>query len=235
MPTSLTWTEIGLRLLCTVVASALIGMNRGEHGHPAGLRTTVLVCLAASLSMIQVNALLSLAGKPGNSFVMLDLMRLPLGILSGMGFIGAGAIIRRDGFVKGVTTAATLWFVTVIGLCFGGGQIALAWVATILGLGVLSVFKWLEVRVPQDREAMVSLELSADGPSNDSLVEQFRESGFCLKPTRVVLSEQGKMRKVSGSLYWRGKAIEADPPSLLEKLAQAPGVISLEWSTGPLH
>jgi putative Mg2+ transporter-C (MgtC) family protein len=56
---------------------------------------------------------------------MNDLMRLPLGILIGVGFIGGGAILRRDDIVVGVTTAATLWLVTVIGLCLGGGQLAL--------------------------------------------------------------------------------------------------------------
>ena len=61
-------------------------------------------------------------GKPTDSFVTLDLMRLPLGILTGMGFIGAGAILKKGDIVLGVTTATTLWFVTVLGLCFGGGQ-----------------------------------------------------------------------------------------------------------------
>src|SRR5580700_3335317 len=113
MPTNLVWSEIAIRLLCTIVAGGLIGFNRGEHGRPAGLRTTMLVSLAACLSMIQVNLLLPMAGKPPTSFVVMDLMRLPLGILSGMGFIGGGAILRRGNFVIGVTTAATLWFVTV--------------------------------------------------------------------------------------------------------------------------
>jgi putative Mg2+ transporter-C (MgtC) family protein len=125
MPINPEWSDIAVRLLCTVLAGMLIGLNRGEHGRPAGLRTTLLVALAACLSMIQVNLLLPAAGKPATSFVVLDLMRLPLGILSGIGFIGAGAIVRRDNFVVGVTTAATLWFVTVLGLCFGGGQILL--------------------------------------------------------------------------------------------------------------
>jgi uncharacterized membrane protein YhiD involved in acid resistance len=84
--------------------------------------------------MLQVNLLLPLAGKASNSFVMLDPMRLPLGILSGIGFIGAGAIVRRDNFVVDVTTAATIWYLTVIGLCFGGGQIALALVGSAIGL-----------------------------------------------------------------------------------------------------
>jgi putative Mg2+ transporter-C (MgtC) family protein len=75
--------------------------------------------------MIQVNILLPMAGSPPTSFIKLDLTRLPLGILSGMGFIGVGAIIRRGNLVDGVTTVATLWYVTVMGLCFGGGQLAL--------------------------------------------------------------------------------------------------------------
>src|SRR5436305_2364226 len=104
MAASLQWSDLALRLALAVAAGALIGINRGEHGRPAGLRTTLLVCLAAAISMIQVNLLLGLQGRPSNSFVMLDLMRLPLGILSGMGFIGGGAILKRDNMVQGVTT-----------------------------------------------------------------------------------------------------------------------------------
>jgi putative Mg2+ transporter-C (MgtC) family protein len=81
MTTHVDWGEIALRLLLTVVAGALIGINRGEHGRPAGLRTTLLVGLAACVSMIQVNLLLTIRGKASDSFVMMDLMRLPLGIL----------------------------------------------------------------------------------------------------------------------------------------------------------
>jgi putative Mg2+ transporter-C (MgtC) family protein len=119
MVINLQWSDIAIRLLCAILAAGLIDFNRGEDGHPAGLRTTILVALAACLAMLQVNLLLPTAGRPANSFVMNDLMRLPLGILSGMGFIGAGAIVRRDNFVGGITTAATVRFVTVIGLCFG--------------------------------------------------------------------------------------------------------------------
>ncbi|MGH6971889.1 MAG: MgtC/SapB family protein, partial [Caulobacteraceae bacterium] len=92
MHLNLTAGQIALRLALAIVASFLIGLNRDERGRPAGLRTVMLVCLAATLAMLQVNLLLPLAGRPGNSFVMNDLMRLPLGILSGIGFIGAGVI-----------------------------------------------------------------------------------------------------------------------------------------------
>ncbi len=101
---------------------------------PPGLRTTLLVALAASVAMIQMDLLFFTDGKSSNSFAVMDLMRLPFGILTGVGFIGAGAIVRRDDMVLGVTTAATMWFATVVGLCMGGGQI-------ILGIGVHSA--WL--------------------------------------------------------------------------------------------
>src|ERR1700722_3313613 len=106
MPLTLTWQDIALRLALSLAAGGLIGLNRGEHGRPAGLRTTILVCLAASAAMIQANLLLNMPGRTSDSFIALDLMRLPLGILSGIGFIGAGAIIRQGDRVKGITTAA---------------------------------------------------------------------------------------------------------------------------------
>src|SRR5271170_6715244 len=132
MPVVITWQDIALRLGLAVVAGTLVGLNRGEHGRPAGLRTTLLVCLAACIAMIQANILTGTAGRRPDSFVMMDTMRLPLGILSGIGFIGAGAILRKGNMVLGVTTAATLWFVTVMGLCFGGGQLALGLIALAL-------------------------------------------------------------------------------------------------------
>src|SRR6185312_3373037 len=144
MPLHISWSEIALRLLLTVIAGVLIGYDRSEHGKAAGMRTTLLVCLAASVAMIQVNLLLPTAGKPADSFVTNDLMRLPLGILTGVGFIGAGAIMRRDNIIVGVTTAATLWLVTVVGLCLGGGQLALGVVTTVLGIAALQGLGWVE-------------------------------------------------------------------------------------------
>src|ERR1700744_1019950 len=133
MTVALTGRDIAIRLALTIIAAGAIGINREERGRPAGLRTNMLVALAACFSMLQMNLLLDTVGKPPDSFVVMDLMRLPLGILSGMGFIGAGAILHRGNLVLGVTTAATLWFVTVMGLCFGGGQITLGLAAMMLG------------------------------------------------------------------------------------------------------
>jgi putative Mg2+ transporter-C (MgtC) family protein len=120
VPLTVTWTDAAVRIALTVMAAAAIGFDRGVEGHPAGMRTTLLVALAACLSMLQANWLMNTVGKTPDSFV-LDLVRLPLGILTGVGFIGGGVILKRDDAIRGLTTAATLWFVTVIGLCFGGG------------------------------------------------------------------------------------------------------------------
>ncbi|HEV3339978.1 MAG TPA: MgtC/SapB family protein, partial [Pirellulales bacterium] len=69
------WYDVTIRLALTVLAGGCIGINRGEHGQPAGMRTTILVCLAAAVSMIQANLLLATAGRTSDSFIMLDLMR----------------------------------------------------------------------------------------------------------------------------------------------------------------
>ena len=127
MPLHLDWSAIALRFVLSALASAAIGVNRGEEDRPVGLRTTMLVAVAAAISMIQVNLLLPVAGKPGDSCVVMDLMRLPPGILSGMGFIGAGVIVRRDSVVRRVTTAATLWFATVMGCALAAAKSGSAW------------------------------------------------------------------------------------------------------------
>jgi putative Mg2+ transporter-C (MgtC) family protein len=137
MPLTPDWSDIALRLALTVVAGILLGIDRSERGRAAGLRTSLLVCLAAAVAMIQANLLLSTGGKTAESFVKLDMMRLSLGILTGVGFIGAGTILRRGNRIRGLTTAATMWAGTVIGLCFGGGQIALSLLALALTMGAL--------------------------------------------------------------------------------------------------
>jgi putative Mg2+ transporter-C (MgtC) family protein len=229
MPLNIGWGEIAVRLALTVAAGTLIGLNRSEHGHPAGLRTTLLVCLAASLSMLQVNLLLPMTGKTPSSFAVMDLMRLPLGILSGMGFIGAGAILRKDSLVHGLTTAATLWFVTGLGLCFGGGQLALGLVGLALGLLVLEVVKRVEVRFKQDRHAMLSVIVGDNGPTEQELTSQLKAEGFVISPWGIVSFDQNRQRELRTEVRWRARPHEAHSPAFLQKVVAQPGVLRLEW------
>ena len=144
MPTTLEWYDIALRLALTVVAGVVFGANRSERGRAAGLATTVLVCLAASVAMIQTNLLLLTTGKTPDSFVTIDLMRLPLGILTGMGFIGGGAILRQQDSVKGTATAASLWVTGAIGAAVGLGSYDVAVVLTLVTIATLWIMSPLK-------------------------------------------------------------------------------------------
>jgi putative Mg2+ transporter-C (MgtC) family protein len=172
MPLHPTLTDLALRLALAFVAGVIIGMNREARGHTAGLRTTILVGLAAAIAMMQANILLEVGGKDADSFSVMDVLRFPLGVLTGVGFIGGGAILRRGDFVTGVTTAATLWVMTAIGLAFGGGQLALGTAGTVLTLITLQVLKQVDLWIPRTHHAILTIS-SANGvpPDLDPLVQ----------------------------------------------------------------
>jgi putative Mg2+ transporter-C (MgtC) family protein len=228
MPYKIEWPEIALRLLLTVIAGGLLGMNRSEHGHAAGLRTTLLVCLAASVSMLQVNLLLPISGKTPSSFSVLDLMRLPLGILSGMGFIGAGAIVRKGELVHGLTTAASLWFATVLGLCLGGGQLALGIVVLALGLIALEGLKWVEKRRKQDRHAMLTIAVADGGPTEEEIGASLNDRGYEIETWAA--SYITSQRELKIAVRWRAYPDDVRPPTFLHDLADRTGVVRVEWS-----
>ncbi len=229
MPLTLSWHDILIRVAWTVLAGFLIGIDRGEHRRPAGLRTTLLVCLAASLSMIQVNLLLATAGKAPNSFVVLDLMRLPLGILSGMGFIGAGAIIHRKDLVIGVTTAATLWFVTVVGLCFGGGQISLGAIALVLGLIILRSLKWVEKRLQRDRRASLLVLADSFGITDRDVSSLVKTAGGKVVSYSFASLNRTKQSKLRFEVEWRERHGDPEAPSFVTELAKRSDVQRVEW------
>ncbi len=230
MPTYLGWDEIALRLALATIAGAFVGFDRGEHGRPAGLRTTLLVCLAAAVSMIQTNLLLATDGKSATSFVTLDLMRLPLGILTGMGFIGGGAILKKGDTILGVTTAATLWFVTIIGLCFGGGQIALGIVAFAIAMIVLRGLKQLEARLPQDRRATLTLTASLDGPTEEQLFDELLGRGFAIASVGIHHDKDRGRWTLSCEVRWRSRPTDLLVPPIVKELSGRPGVARLDWS-----
>jgi putative Mg2+ transporter-C (MgtC) family protein len=229
MPPVVTLPDVTLRLTLAILAGGLIGLNRGEHGHPAGLRTTLLVCLAACVSMIQANILVASAGRPSDSFVMMDVMRLPLGILSGMGFIGGGVILKRENLVLGVTTAATLWFVTVLGLCFGGGQIALGCVAFVIGMVVLYFVKTLELKLRSVRRGTLTVTLGRDGPADGEVRKVILASAFQVVSTGAVYDQAAERRTWICELRWRALPDESDEPEFLKVLEALKGFQSLSW------
>lgn len=227
MPLELTRSDLAIRLVCALIAGVVIGVNRGEAGKAAGLRTTILVCMAASVAMLQMNYLLTLAGRGSGSFVMNDLMRLPLGILTGVGFIGGGAILRRGKLVIGVTTAATLWYVTVIGLCFGGGQVLLGWIATAIGLFVLWGLRCLEDLMPAWEQGHLTVTVGEAGPSENEIRQHLLEDAF--KIDELELATRGQLRTYRLSVRKRQRPSENSIPLTIETLSRHAGVTSLKW------
>src|SRR2546423_3243772 len=130
---SLTLWEMFLRLLMAFLAGFLVGWERESHGRPAGLRTNILACVAAALAMVVSEVLFAQsATATATGSWRPDPARLGAGILTGIGFLGAGTILRHDNLIRGVTTAASLWFVTVLGLAFGSGL----FVPGVIGLAI---------------------------------------------------------------------------------------------------
>jgi putative Mg2+ transporter-C (MgtC) family protein len=214
MPLHPTWEDIFVRLVLTMVAGALLGFNRGVRGHAAGLRTTILVTLAASVAMIQANILLSLGGKAPDSFAVMDLMRLPLGILTGVGFLGGGAILKKSGSITGVTTAATLWIATVIGLCFGGGQLGLGATATGLGILTLWAMEWIDVQIPREHHARLVVTTAPGAPTLD-LGDLLRPLGYRARFRQQCRSLDSQNREeIETHFDIRWKQPESAAPSL---------------------
>jgi putative Mg2+ transporter-C (MgtC) family protein len=230
MPFTLTWSDIAVRLACTLITGILVGVDRDERGKAAGIRTNVLVCLAASLSMILANGMLGTAGKNASSFSVLDLMRLPLGILSGMGFIGAGVILRKGEMVIGVTTAATLWMVTMLGLCFGAGKILLGTVGLALTLLTLWGLRVVERQLSQERRGTLLVVAAGEELSRElrALVVQ---SGMDVHSWSVDVARENARVTMECEMRWRAREREHADPALIESLRRRADVERVRWQT----
>jgi putative Mg2+ transporter-C (MgtC) family protein len=131
----MSWEQIVPLLLATGLGG-LIGLERQIHGKPAGLRTNILICMGAAVFTL-VSKLM--AAEDGESTT-----RIAAQVVTGIGFLGAGAIIRDPKGVHGLTTAATIWLVASIGVACGAGQYVLAVAATIICGVVLLIARWTD-------------------------------------------------------------------------------------------
>jgi len=151
-------------LLIALAAGGLIGFERSFHGRPAGFRTHTLVCIASSALM-----LITLYGPrwfPAEfaGRVALDPTRMAQGIMTGIGFLGAGVIFKEGLTVRGLTTAASIWITAAIGILAGIGFYFPLIVSTVLTLGTLSVFRWIENAVPSEFYAQLRVKFAHESP-----------------------------------------------------------------------
>lgn len=131
-----------------LLAGSLIGLERTFHGRPAGFRTHALVCLASALLMlVTTHQWQWMAGAPLEA-IRTDPTRMAAGIMTGIGFLGAGVIFKEQRAVRGLTTAASIWLTATLGILYGIGFFVPAVLGTLAGIGTLAAFRWIEDRLP---------------------------------------------------------------------------------------
>lgn len=144
--------ELMIRLSLAVLFGGLIGIERELKKRPAGLRTNMLVALAAATFTVLAAELIS-ESREATEVVSVDTLRIISAVINGVAFLGAGAIIRGgDGGVQGLTTGASLWMSGAIGVACGGGYYTVAGLALVLSLIVLAVIHIIDIETNQPTE-----------------------------------------------------------------------------------
>jgi putative Mg2+ transporter-C (MgtC) family protein len=159
-----------LRILVGTALGGIIGYERDIHGRPAGLRTHALVALASSTFMVVSTHLTYYQHYSPNDFVEVDGSRIAAAVVSGIGFLAGGAILRTGLTIKGLTTAAGLWLVAAIGLCAGGGMYIESVTATLVGVIALTLLRRFEDKDDRINRRLVLTLTDAARPT-EALVE----------------------------------------------------------------
>ena len=151
--------ELLLRLVLGAVFGGLIGYERQVHGRPAGFRTHILVCTSTVLLM-EISAYSYLTGPQGADLIRIDPGRIAAGAITGIGFLGAGVIIKLGATVQGLTTAASIWMAAAIGLAVGAGHYVTSAAACALDVVALLTLRGVEILMP--RSVVKTVRLSTD-------------------------------------------------------------------------
>jgi len=168
-------------LTIALAAGGLIGFERSYHGRPAGFRTHTLVCLASSALMLITMYQSHWYPEEFSGRVALDPTRMAQGIMTGIGFLGAGVIFKEGLTVRGLTTAASIWITAAIGILAGIGFYFPLLVTTVLTLLTLSLFRWIESAVPGQYYAHLEVRFSRDKAMPEDGFRGFiKEQGFSI-------------------------------------------------------
>jgi len=226
----LTLADILFRLVAAFGAGFVIGWERECHGRPAGLRTNIIACVAAASAMItsEIVFVQSANATPSGS-VRADPARLAAGVLTGIGFLGAGTILRHENVVRGVTTAATLWMVTILGLAFGSGLFLLGLIGSAIGLFTLFILPGFEGQVQSDWYSTLSVTLGLDGLAEEELKRRIESFGPRVSRTKLSYDFEKRARTITLDLKLkRNQAFECSR-NIVKDLALCPGVLKVEW------
>lgn len=189
-------TTTFIRLGAALLAGGIIGLERSVNGRPAGFRTHSLVCMSSSLLMLlTVYQWELLAGAPLDT-IRVDPTRMAQGIMTGIGFLGAGVIMKDRFTIRGLTTAASIWMTASIGILIGMGFFTAAGMATVLALGTLSLFRFLEGILPSLQFGRLAIRArSNSGLSEDDIKEIIKAYHIHSASTGYSLESEGKYIK----------------------------------------
>jgi putative Mg2+ transporter-C (MgtC) family protein len=222
----LTWPHVLLRLSVAAVLGGAIGAERELRERGAGLRTHLVVSLGSALF-----TLVSAYGfrdflVSGGSLVRTDPTRIAAQIVSGIGFLGAGAIIRHGMSVRGLTTAASLWLVAAIGMASGAGYYSAALISTIGALLVLGPLRAVAHKTivryrPQIERLLV--EIPAGG-SPGPVIDAIERSGASVRALDI--SQEGDRRTLAADIELN----DVEAPALVATVGEVDGVHAARWS-----
>jgi putative Mg2+ transporter-C (MgtC) family protein len=188
------YVDIAVHLGAAWLAGSLIGLERSFHGRPAGFRTHALVCLSAALLMMVTTHQFDWLGTVPLETVRTDPARIAQGIMTGIGFLGAGVIFKEGLSIRGLTTAASIWMTAALGILYGVGLFYPAILATTATLGTLGVFRWVETRMPSQHFALHVLRFGHERAiSEDVLRGIIAEHGFTIVNLSYRLEDEGRV------------------------------------------
>lgn len=187
------WLNIFTHLIVATIAGGLIGLERSYHGRPAGFRTHTLVCLASSLLMLVTMYQSKWFAGASLETVRIDPTRMAQGVMTGIGFLGAGVIMREGLTVRGLTTAASIWITAAIGILAGVGFYSAVVMASVITLGALSVFRKIESLMPTQIFANHTLLFNRNNVMTEAQInELLAANGFSVANLSYSLLDKGE-------------------------------------------
>ncbi len=181
--------DILIHLVVAMVAGGLIGLERSYYGRPAGFRTHTLVCMASSLLMLVTIYQRDWFTGAMIETVRVDPTRMAQGIMTGIGFLGAGVIMKEGASIRGLTTAASIWITAAIGILAGVGFYSALTVVTVLTLSTLTLYRLVERQLPMLLYVQSFIRFHRDRAMTEAeirnLMEEqgFKISNMCLAVT----------------------------------------------------
>lgn len=211
------------RIVAALLTGGAIGLERQLHGRPAGLRTHILVSVGAALMTL---AGIEVAAAVGAA-TRFDASRIAAGVVTGIGFLGTGAIIRTKDLVRGLTTAACIWFAAGAGIACGTGMIIEASVATIVALAVLVFLGFAEERLPRVtyRDLSVVSESTDPGALRAECAGMLTDLGIRVQDAEVEMPCEGGVRLVFHLRMTRHQ----DGCEVVRRLRAIEGMTAVSW------